>query len=138
MPMNCAKAPCKSCPYRRDVPSGLWHEDEYDKLPNYDGSIVDQAMNGATSVFMCHQQDGRLCAGWVAAHNSELLALRLRGHEIESSVWDYKSPVPVFPSGKEAADHGKRDIATPSTTAISAIKTLERKQIRRKNKNPGR
>ena len=122
--MNCAKAPCKSCPYRKDVPSGLWHSDEYDKLPEYDGSIAEQAMNGATSVFMCHQQDGRLCAGWVATHKSELLALRIRASDIDASVWDYESPVPVFSSGKDASDHGKRDIVEPSVAAVSAIKIL--------------
>jgi hypothetical protein len=58
-----AKAPCKSCPYRRDVPSGIWHSSEYDKLPQYDGEIVDQLMKGGQALFDCHQRDGNLCAG---------------------------------------------------------------------------
>ena len=28
--------PCASCPYRCDVPSGVWHPDEYAKLEVYD------------------------------------------------------------------------------------------------------
>lgn len=51
-----AKNPCGSCPYRRDVPSGIWSEEEYDKLPQYDLPTGDQPPN----VFLCHQQNGRL------------------------------------------------------------------------------
>jgi hypothetical protein len=31
-----APKPCESCPYRKDVPSGVWSEGEYRKLPQYD------------------------------------------------------------------------------------------------------
>ena len=31
-----AKSPCGSCPYRQDVPSGVWAASEYEKLPAYD------------------------------------------------------------------------------------------------------
>ena len=59
------KAPrvlCASCPYRKDVPSGIWEQSEYDKLPKYDGETWEQA--GA--LFMCHLRDGCLCGGWLA------------------------------------------------------------------------
>jgi hypothetical protein len=119
--LTCAARPCASCPYRKDAPSGLWSQDEYDKLPIYDGEITDQVFKGAFAVFMCHQKDGTLCAGWVAAHGPhELLALRvagMHGERIDESVWDYKTDIPVFSSGAEAREHGMRDMANPGSKA---------------------
>ena len=121
-----AKAPCKSCPYRQDVPSGVWAPEEYDKLPTYDGEIIHQLIGGAGGLFMCHQQDGCLCAGWLATHGSDnLLALRMSA--VDASAWGYVSPVPVFASGREACEHGKRDIAAPAAMARRAIDRLVRK-----------
>jgi len=123
-----AKAPCKSCPYRCDVPSGVWAEHEYEKLPRYDGEIAEQVFNGAWGVFDCHQRDGNLCAGWVACHGADnLLAFRMTREEIAPEVWGYESPVPVFKSGEEAAAHGLRDIENPGVWAQSMINRLMRK-----------
>jgi hypothetical protein len=127
-PLKCAAAPCKSCPYRRDTPSGVWEAHEYDKLPAFDGEIAAQAFRGAFGVFMCHQRDGCLCAGWVATHGAHnLLALRLGVEKIDPSVWDYRCPVPVFGSGQEAADHGKRDIDRPGESATRMVNRLAKK-----------
>ena len=52
------KRPCPSCPYRRDVPSGIWHESEYAKLPQFDGPTQDQLAAGAFALFHCHSQPG--------------------------------------------------------------------------------
>lgn len=129
---ECAKAPCKSCPYRRDVPSGVWAPAEYKKLPAYDGEIIQQLMKGATGLFMCHQQDGRLCAGWVGAHGAHnLAAMRLNHHQVAPSVWSYESPVPLFASGAEAAEHGLKDVAAPGAAAGRVIQRLIRKKLRR-------
>lgn len=123
--------PCGSCPYRRDVPSGLWHQEEYDKLPRYDGEIVDQMMKGAVGVFMCHQRDGNLCGGWLACHGPDnLLALRLTRDPIDPKVWEYQTDVPVFASGAEAREHGIRDIAEPGAKAVKMIDGLVRKRER--------
>jgi hypothetical protein len=131
-PLQVAAAPCKSCPYRRDVPSGVWAREEYDKLPRYDGEIFEQAMQGASALFHCHQRDGRLCAGWVATHGADnLLAMRLNASRVEPSVWEYRSPCPVFASGREAADHGKRSIRHPGADARRVIARLEAKAERR-------
>jgi hypothetical protein len=132
-PKQCgvAAAPCKSCPYRQDVPSGLWAPEEYAKLPRYDGEILDQLRAGAGGLFMCHQKDGCLCAGWLAAHGPHnLLALRMNGAEVADEVWGYASPVPVFSSGAEAAAHGRADIQQPTPKARRAIDRLHRKQLR--------
>jgi hypothetical protein len=126
------RRPCSSCPYRRDVPSGLWSAEEYDKLPRFDGSIADQAMAGATAAFFCHQQDGNLCAGWVGCHDMyETLAIRLHPGVDRDAVVGYQSPVPLFASGAEAAEHGKREINTPGAEARRKISQLVRQQERR-------
>ena len=129
-----AKAPCKTCPYRRDVPSGVWAAHEYDRLPAFDGEPVEQFVKGGTFLFGCHQNDGHLCAGWVATHGAQnLVALRLRAERIDPSVWSYTSPVPVFSSGQEACDHGKQDIENPSDAAVRAVTRLSRKvRLRRR------
>lgn len=129
-----ARNPCGSCPYRRDVPSGVWHESEYDKLPLYDLPTGDQP----PAAFYCHQQTGRLCAGWVGCHDmDEAISLRfaffgerLDGDDIEAAL-DYVSPVPLWGSGAEAAEHGRADIETPGVKAQRTVERLTRKQKRR-------
>lgn len=123
---TCGKAPCASCPYRRDVPAGVWDATEYDKLPQYDGETWEQS----PALFYCHQQDGKLCAGWVACHDTDhLLALRLR--PVDRSVFTYQSPVPIFATGAEARAHGLSGIEDPDIKARRVIDTLVRKRNRR-------
>ncbi len=73
MTHNIAMKPCQSCPYRKDVPKGIWDQSEYDKLPRYDLPTYDQPHG----VFLCHQQNGCLCRGWLDCHGEGLLAIRL-------------------------------------------------------------
>lgn len=129
---TCAKAPCKSCPYRHDVPSGVWAKSEYRKLPEYDGDVPEQLMKGAVGVFDCHQRDGNMCAGWIATHGAKnLLALRLApAGSIARAVYAYQSPVPVFASGEEAAKHGMREIKRPKDAARKMVERLTRKRER--------
>ncbi|GGX36468.1 DUF6283 family protein [Streptomyces noursei] len=121
--------PCDSCPYRRDVPSGIWAHEEYEKLRRYDASTPDQP----TALFQCHQTDGdsaarRICGGWAGCHDgTHLLALRiaLLAGQIDASTYqaaaEYVSPVPLFSSGAEAADHGQADINQPTDEARQLI-----------------
>lgn len=121
-------APCKSCPYRQDVPSGVWAENEYVKLPDYDGEIVEQLMKGATGLFLCHQQNNALCSGWLGCHGpTDLLAMRLHHEKVEEACFDYETDVPLFASGKEAAEHGLRDIEAPSEAAERVMGRLMKK-----------
>lgn len=130
--LTCAKAPCKTCPYRKDVPSGIWAESEYRKLPAYDADHGKQLGNGARYRFDCHQDDGHLCAGWVGTHGANnLISLRLQAAHIDPSVWDYVSPVPLFKSGQEACLHGLRAIARPGKRARDAIQRLMCKRQRK-------
>lgn len=113
------KVPCGSCPYRRDVPSGIWSAEEYEKLPLYDGETWEQSLG----LFMCHQGDGCLCGGWILTHDREhLLALRL--HEVDEAVWSYNPGTSVFQSGAEAMAHGVRDIMHVSPEAQRKIAGL--------------
>lgn len=124
-----SKAPCKSCPYRKDVPSGVWDASEYEKLRKFDGEILDQVLQGGTGLFLCHQDDGNLCAGWLATHGSDnLVALRLRAHQVKDEVWGYTTDVPVFSSGAEAAEHGIAEIERPSLRAQATVQRLVRKR----------
>lgn len=129
-----AVRPCGSCPYRRDVPSGLWAENEYAKLPAYDAPTASQP----PAAFFCHQQNGRLCAGWVGCHDMlESLGLRIGAsmgqlsiEDVDAAI-DYVCPVPLWESGAAAAEHGRREIETPSAKAEREIQKLVRKRDRR-------
>lgn len=119
-------APCGTCPYRRDVPAGIWDASEYAKLPPYDGETWDQP----PALFFCHRNDGHLCAGWVGCHDADhLLAFRL--HRVDPSAFDHVSPVPLFASGAEAAAHGLAGVLRPDRRARAAIRKLEIEQGKR-------
>ncbi len=131
-----AKAPCVSCPYRLDVPSGVWTAEEYEKLPQYDEDTSYQPV----AVFLCHRKDQRVCAGWAGCHDpGELLALRFAGihpHlpvELAREIAAYESPVPLHPSGSAAADHGLRDVDEPGPEAWALMGKLMQQERRRRN-----
>ncbi|MGA5135559.1 DUF6283 family protein [Streptomyces olivoreticuli] len=129
-----APRPCESCPYRRDVPSGIWAHEEYEKLRRYDAPTGKQPMG----VFLCHQADpgspaSRVCAGWAGCHDGgHLLALRLAVFDgsmnavVVEAVADYKSPVPLFESGNEAADHGQAEVDAPDREAANLVAKISR------------
>jgi hypothetical protein len=123
--MLMSKPPCGSCPYRRDVPSGIWEQHEYDKLPEYDGETWQQS----PALFLCHQRDGNLCGGWLACHGpDELLALRFHGAKYPDA-FSYETNVPVFSTGAAARRHGMRDIPQPGSKAGKMIAGLVRKRV---------
>lgn len=128
-----AKAPCVSCPYRRDVPAGVWAAEEYDKLLQFDGPTAYQS----PTVFYCHQQDGRVCAGWAGTHDmEESLGLRMGvmlgvvSPEDAEAIRAYESPVPLFSSGREAAEHGRAGIEEPDVPARQMVERISRKRTK--------
>jgi hypothetical protein len=132
-----AAAPCSTCPYRRDVPSGIWAASEYQKLPRYDQETFMQPQ----AAFFCHKQTGDLCAGWVGCHDmSDNLGLRLAvaGDRISADTFDaaldYVSPVELFSSGQAACEHGLADIENPSEQAIAAMRGYLRRKSGRARK----
>ncbi|MFG2825068.1 DUF6283 family protein [Kitasatospora sp. NPDC048365] len=123
--------PCESCPYRRDVPSGIWDPEEYAKLRRYDAPTAEQP----TAMFQCHQADAgsgaaRVCGGWAGCHGYALLAPRvaLLDGRIDDATYravvEYTSPVALFGSGGEAADHGEREIEDPGRGAERLIEKI--------------
>lgn len=123
-----APRPCGSCPYRADVPSGVWAAEEYAKLVEYDNETWDQPHG----VFMCHQQDGRICAGWCAVHDMDhSMAIRLAaatgqlaGDELDA-VLEYQTDIRLYPDGASAAAAGLVALRSPSSQAISMIAKLQ-------------
>lgn len=119
------REPCASCPYRQDVPSGVWAFHEYEKLRDYDLPTADQPL----AVFACHATPDHHCHGWAVCHTS-------RGHEFDLlalRVWPAAVPpaaVPLFESGNDAADHGQRDIEDTSPEADVVVERLLRKYPR--------
>lgn len=129
-----ASTPCGSCPYRVDVPSGIWAPEEYEKLPAYDQPTALQPVG----VFMCHQVDGRICAGWAGCHDmGESLGVRLARAQddltpqVAEALYAYTTTTPLFPSGTAAAEHGLADAQNPSPAARrAAAKILTRRRAR--------
>lgn len=119
-----SKAPCGTCPYRVDVPAGIWAAEEYLKLPGYDGDTIEQVIAGSIRLFFCHQNDGHLCAGWVGCHDMDH-SFALRVNEVHPTTFDYVSPIPLFGSGLAAAEHGLSGIDNPDRRARAAIAKLQ-------------
>lgn len=120
------RTPCASCPYRQNVPSGIWHPDEYAKLARYDGPTHEQT---AVAVFSCHQGDGDVCAGWLGHRDpADILAVRIGvvAGDLDPACAEYTTDVPLFESGAAAAAHGCRDVATPAVDAQAAIDKITR------------
>jgi hypothetical protein len=123
--------PCASCPYRVDVPAGVWAEEEYHKLPGYDR----ETMHQPPVVFLCHQRNGHICSGWAGCHDmGQSLGVRfavmsgaLTGDDIDA-LFDYESPVRLFGSGAEAAEHGLSGVDSPDDRAVEAIGKLKRRR----------
>lgn len=124
--------PCPSCPYRLDVPSGIWAHSEYEKLRTYDAPTGDQPI----AVFACHASPDELCHGWAVCHMS-------RGHEYDLLAlrWHGSPPipdaaVPLFSSGNDAADWGQQDIDEPSPEAEAVMARLLRHYPRLRTQPP--
>lgn len=57
MTLKPPKVPCGTCPYRRDVPAGIWHGEEYAKLP---ATIAKRRFNRQR--FSCATSETVVCA----------------------------------------------------------------------------
>lgn len=130
--IGCAAVPCPTCPYRRDVPSSIWAEEEYRKLPAYDQPTWQQP----SALFMCHQHNNNLCTGWLQSHANrphdvDLLALRLNWPKLDaivSKVALTKPAVALFASGFAAMRHGLKAILKPGRKAKAAIDKIAKRK----------
>lgn len=73
------REPCKTCPYRRDVPVGTWHKSEFENLLAHDKDEV------RGNQFGCHQyrtqpeEERKPCVGWLLdQRNRGTPSIRLR------------------------------------------------------------
>jgi len=125
LPVN--PEPCATCPYRKDVPSGIWHKTEYEKLREYDN-----LENPALALFLCHQSPDRACKGWVM---QDCIAVRLAviWGELNPATCFSEPKVPLYRTGNEAADAGERGISKPNKEARKAIDKLRKQRRRRKS-----
>ncbi len=118
-------SPCDACPYRKDVPSGVWHHDEYEKLRPYDNPTPEQPF----APFACHATPKHYCHGWAVVHTNrghefDLIALRIHPCHVPPAA------VPLFESGNAAADHGQKDVKKPSPAAVKVSTTLVKRHKR--------
>lgn len=119
---------CSACPYRRDVPSGVWHESEYEKLRPYDNDTAYQPQ----APFFCHATQEFLCHGWAVVGGYDLLALRILELSALEPIDIPPTRVPLFSTHAEAADHGLAEVKRPSRKARSVGDRLLRKHKRLK------
>lgn len=106
--------PCAACPYRKDAPPGLWHDNEYLKLPEYDRETALQPVG----MFLCHDGDRQsvLCRGWCEVHGKQeherdLLAVRFAASMGRIDPAEFPvTPcgVPMHESGEAAREAGMR------------------------------
>lgn len=110
--------PCGSCPYRKDTPSGVWHPEEYAKLPAWD-----DPMELSAGVFLCHSKKESACRGWFEVHHENIgvriaAATRLTVNRREPTT------IPLYASGAEACKAGLRGVKRPKADARKMIATL--------------
>lgn len=126
-PATALDTPCATCPYRAYVPAGVWHPEEYAKLPQYD----EDTMYQPPAVFMCHQRDGHVCAGWLGVGDpSHLLAVRVgvMNGTVDPSCMVYEPTVPLHASHTAAAVHGMSGVDDPGPDAEVAMAKLRRQK----------
>jgi len=128
--VNVLKSPCATCPYRRDVPAGIWHPTEYAKLAEFDESP------GPLKTFLCHNSPDTpgdtACRGWLTVHR-EGIAVRLGILQGQYSPEEVFAEVaePLYSSGKEAAAAGLAGCRRPSAEARRLMRKLARARARR-------
>lgn len=116
--LTCAPNPCNTCPYRRDTPVGIWHQGEYDKLPQWDEQMA------FAGIFLCHNNPSGLCRGWVEVHNRNM-AVRIAMAQVEWNESNLKpTKVPLYRSGSEARRAGLKGIRRPNDKARQSIQKL--------------
>jgi hypothetical protein len=129
---TCAPNPCATCPYRKDVPSGVWAKEEYDKLPNWDNIM-------GRGVFLCHNGSADtkgkvLCRGWMEVHEQNIF-VRLAMAQTKFNDANIKpTKVPLYKSGAAARKAGLRDLNRPNLKAMAAVAKIEQRRAKLKAK----
>lgn len=121
--LHVAPRPCATCPYVRATPPGIWHPDEYAKLPAYD------EIPGNLATFGCHQQHhtGRpaVCRGWLGVHRDGIaVRLAVATGRLDLDDVPLDDDPTLYGSGGEAAAAGLAAIEDPPATARKAARKL--------------
>lgn len=59
------RAPCSTCPYRKDVPAGYWHRSEFDRLAKADADPARGAVFGCHKGKRAKPEKMQVCGGWL-------------------------------------------------------------------------
>ncbi|MFE7439306.1 DUF6283 family protein [Streptomyces chartreusis] len=129
------------CGWRLATARGIESAPRYDPA-NADSDPAATALTHPTSRwrcsrFQCHQHDAdsgmaRVCGGWAACHGPGLLAPRAALVQVRidpttfQAITEYTLPVPLFATGTQAAEHGRRDIDLPGEEAAGAMDKITR------------
>lgn len=127
--LDVARRPCSTCPYRRDTPPGIWHPDEYRKLPQYDDD-----QQSTVAVFLCHQRQAQrdtACRGWltVARESAAARLAVMTGLVIDEQRYAAVD-VDLYATGAEACAAGLAGVDEPDDQACAAIDKLTRRATR--------
>lgn len=137
-PLRVLQEPCRSCPYRRDTPPGIWAASEYAKLLRFSpgGQEIPEI-----ALFLCHRSPyagQSVCRGWLTVE-ADSVAVRLALIVGRVTPAQVAAPVkaPLYATGKEAARAGRRGVAAPCLRARATIERLERlKRLQKSKKAP--
>lgn len=134
-PLYMAPTPCTTCPYRRDVPSGIWDRSEYEKLPAYDHRDFGES---PMAVFHCHQEPmiGKptVCHGWLSVH-PDCIAVRMARFS-GLITKEHMAQIPIKPdpkpydSGQQAYRAGIKGIRRPGKKAEAAVRGLLKRKAK--------
>lgn len=149
-PLCVLAAACTTCPYRRDTPSGIWSQHEYEKLRTYDEGHVLKLPDGSPvqvpelATFWCHQTAAAekpiACRGWLSVHRDHAavnVAMARGAIRPEDIPTDDESTV-YYANGTEACEAGLRDLRKPSHAARAAVMKLEARGVGKKKRKPRR
>lgn len=127
--LACAPNPCPSCPYRKDTPSGVWSEEEYNKLPGYDNPME------YPGLFLCHHSTtadkDMVCRGWLEVHHENIGVRIAMLTKIEMDNYKIPTKVKLFKSGAEACEFGLKNVNKPSAAARKMIDKLREARERK-------
>jgi hypothetical protein len=132
--LHVAPRPCNTCPYLRSTPPGIWHPDEYAKLPHFDDDApLDEH---ALATFHCHQQHATgvptVCRGWLGVHRDSIAVrvAQIDGRIDPADVPTEPDPT-MYDSGAEACAVGLAAVDAPPPEAFAAqVKLLVSKVVR--------
>ena len=138
--LHVAPRGCSTCPYRRDVPPGIWEREEYEKLRMFDRDVSRmEDPTPALAIFLCHQTPmtgvETLCRGWLSTHrDSVAVRLGVTMNKIDPDLIPDEEESLYYSSGTEACEAGIAHVDDPPPEAVRASSKLL--DLRRRSEQP--